>query len=479
MPETTTPQFKLTVPITGYTIRKDASGVDKYVLTGMASNTKVDLTGERMAKTAITAMMKSIETSPVMLNNEHGSDWDDDFGEVTKLWSTDNSEMMMEAEADPDHYRTKTLIRALDKGKKLGLSIGGVVKDAGWEYAEDLGRKVLTYKDISLFHVAITGTPAVADTWVAPITKSMKDWKEPPMPEIKKTDEATADAPVEVVAEVAVEEKPLTDAPTDQRTVADVEDEQKVEAPAEGEAPEAPEPDTTPPSDTKEAEEPAEVTTDPEPASTPAAPEAPEQKDDAPASAEAAPAPAEEGTSEVTTKSTAFASWAEVGLVTDSIEQLSYALQDYVWTVLVDPGAPEEAPTPASDKLAAISASLGDFKTLVLKVATALVDDSNADAVKSAAEAFKANAPEAISKSLTEKDAKVAELTKSLSEKDTELETVRKSLAEKTTELEKITARKALAFGTFDVVTKDAKTPDSDGTSVAEAWSQQLFGATK
>ncbi len=186
MSDTPNQNFKIVAAITGYTLRKDASGVEKYVLSGMASNANIDLTGERMADTALAAMAKSLEANAVTINNEHGNDWDDDFGEVTRLWVTDSHELMMEAELDPDHYRTKTLIKALDKGKKLGLSIGGVVKEAAMEFFADLGRKVMTYKDIALFHVAITGTPAVADTWVTPITKSVKDWKETPM---KKTDQ--------------------------------------------------------------------------------------------------------------------------------------------------------------------------------------------------------------------------------------------------------------------------------------------------
>jgi hypothetical protein len=106
MSETANPQFKLVVPITGYTIRKTADGTEKYVLSGLASNTNIDFHGERMAKSAIAAMAKSLETNPVMLNNEHGGNWDDDFGEVITLEATENFELMMEAELDPDHYRT-------------------------------------------------------------------------------------------------------------------------------------------------------------------------------------------------------------------------------------------------------------------------------------------------------------------------------------------------------------------------------------
>ncbi len=145
MSDTPNQNFKIVAAITGYTLRKSADGTEKYVLSGMASNANIDLTGERMADTALAAMAKSLEANAVTINNEHGGAWDDDFGEVTKLWVTDNHELMMEAELDPDHYRTKTLIKALDKGKKLGLSIGGVVKEAAMEFFADLGRKVMTY----------------------------------------------------------------------------------------------------------------------------------------------------------------------------------------------------------------------------------------------------------------------------------------------------------------------------------------------
>ena len=41
-----------------------------------------------MADSPLQAMVKSLETNAVTINNEHGSSWDDDFGEVTRLWLT-------------------------------------------------------------------------------------------------------------------------------------------------------------------------------------------------------------------------------------------------------------------------------------------------------------------------------------------------------------------------------------------------------
>lgn len=178
MPQTTNHKFKITVPITRCYLRKSADGVEKYVVEGMASNTDLDLTGERMADTAIASMAKSLGSHPVLFKNEHGDEWDAEFGEVTALYATDAHQLMMEAELDPDHCRTKTLVKALEKGKELGLSIGGMVVESGYEWLSDLGRKVKTYKDILLEEISVTGSPAVPGTWLTNITKSVKDWKD-------------------------------------------------------------------------------------------------------------------------------------------------------------------------------------------------------------------------------------------------------------------------------------------------------------
>ena len=70
----------------------------------MTSNTNLDLTGERTADTAIKSMASSLATHPVAFKNEHGDEWDAEFGEITALYATENHELMMEAELDPDHY---------------------------------------------------------------------------------------------------------------------------------------------------------------------------------------------------------------------------------------------------------------------------------------------------------------------------------------------------------------------------------------
>lgn len=207
--------------------------------------------------------------------------------------------------------------------------------------------------------------------------------------------------------------------------------------------------------------------------SAPVVDDAPEQKDETLASAESAPAPAEADTSEVA-KSAAFGDWAEIGLITGSIERLSYTLQDYVFMALDD----EE--TSAAEKLSTISNGLDDFKALILKVATSLVEDGNTEAVKTAFEAFKATSPEAVTKSLEDKDVRLTELTKSLAdaeEQATDLQTRLEGVeAEKSlisTELEKVQARKAIVFDKFT----GAETIESSDTDATVKEAQQKFAS--
>ncbi len=183
---------------------------------------------------------------------------------------------------------------------------------------------------------------------------------------------------------------------------------------------------------------------------------------------------AAEATQEVA-KSAAFGDWAEISLVTGSIERLSWTLENHVWGIL-----DMSDKTPA-EKLSAISDALDDYKVLTMKVTSALIEDGNTEEVRRAAEAFKANTPEAVAKSLTETDAKVEELTKSLSDTKLELETVQKSLAEKTEdlatttkELEKVSTRKTLVFGRGYELGESETTEKSAEPSIGELYLQKI-----
>ncbi len=64
-------------------------------------------------------------------------------------------------------------MHAINKGVKLGVSIGGTVVRAGMRWAEELNRAVYTYFDIALKEISVTSSPAVPDTWIGRITRSI------------------------------------------------------------------------------------------------------------------------------------------------------------------------------------------------------------------------------------------------------------------------------------------------------------------
>ena len=397
--------FKITVPITRCYLRKTADGVEKYLVEGMASNTHLDLTGERMAESAIKSMAQSLQSHPVLFKSEHHDDWDAEFGEVTALSATDDHQLMMEAELDPNHYRTQTLVKALDKGKALGLSIGGLVPQGGAvvEWVSDLGRKVKTYKDILLEEISVTGSPAVSDTWLTNIAKSVK-WSDDTTMTTTK-DQAIEPTPAEPTLEVAKPAEPIVE----------------------------------------EVAKPQDAPTETQPVTT----DAPEPKDDAAITTKSAPAPAQGDTSEVK-KFEIFGDYTEGSIVAGTVSNLSWTLQDYLWMTMAS-----EDLTP-EQQIAAIDAALTEFHELIVTVSTALIQadaGEGAEDVQAMALSFKETSPDAVAKSMTAKEAQVEELTKSVSDKSEELDAVQKALTEAQAEstaskdeLTTIKARKAIVF---------------------------------
>jgi hypothetical protein len=402
MPETLNKTFSIQAPITKcYTIKK-ADGTERYVVEGLASGTELDLTAERMADTAIDSMVKSLEVHKIELNNEHRPDWDSVYGEVTELWKTQDNDLMMRAELKPWHYRTVTLVKTLEEGGQIALSIEGTVVDAVMEWSSELKRMVKTYKEILLKKISTTGTPAYANSWLTNITKSVSDWKELPMPKplelpVKKTDVLSADEQPEVTPTLV---EPVT---------------------PEVATPPAPEPVETP--------EGAENNQNP-----PVEPEAPAQEAEVtpPAEGEAAkstPAPAAVDTSEVA-KVAVLGDWAEADVVWDAIDSLSRNLRWFIWSVMLD----EDKNT--DEKNALIQAALSEFSALVTAVSGAMMTDGISDETVKSVEATREQTPEALAKSLSDQETKVEALEKSVKDKSTQLDEVTKTLKETSAQLE-------------------------------------------
>src|SRR4051794_7723977 len=160
--------FKFFVPFNRAYIDK---ATNKMMVEGLASTTEVDLTGEKMAESAIKSMAAS--NLPLDFRSEHKSDWDAVLGQVTELSATPDHQLLMKAELDSNHPNAHFLFGKLQTGSQLGLSIGGHVNDWDWEEDPEIGRSIRTYKDIALKEVSVTSHPAVQSTFLAAVSKSL------------------------------------------------------------------------------------------------------------------------------------------------------------------------------------------------------------------------------------------------------------------------------------------------------------------
>jgi len=184
---TTFQHFKFTMPIlkTRVAITKNAEGADieKKYIEGVASSTDLDLHGDRMDPSAIKTMAESLKFHVIRLNAEHDTSWQSELGDISKLDVSDDSRLLIEAELN-DMSKSHDLFYALtDLNKKLGLSIGGYVKEYEMVKEEAINEEsgemepkwVRHYKNIELDHIAVTSSPANPKTWVGAISKSIQE----------------------------------------------------------------------------------------------------------------------------------------------------------------------------------------------------------------------------------------------------------------------------------------------------------------
>ena len=125
--------FKFTLPIlkTRVEIKKSKDGKEKEVkyVEGIASSTDLDLHGDRMSPEAIKTMANSLKHHIINLNAEHDTSWQSELGDITKLDVSEDNKLLLEAKLNEMSKANDLWYAITDLNKKLGLSIGGYVKE--------------------------------------------------------------------------------------------------------------------------------------------------------------------------------------------------------------------------------------------------------------------------------------------------------------------------------------------------------------
>ncbi len=188
-------KFKYTFPISKAERRSDG-----LYLVGYASGPEIDSEGERMAPEAIERFADQInETGTIVYRDAHAPDGVlRDLGVLTKAWVNEHFHLGVEVKLDERNPAATYLFDSIERGKQYGMSVAGHVVEYAREYVEEVGKSVLTYKNVLLDEISNTTRPAWYPSFGSVLTKSVKDASETTEDTMSKTAEnAELDAPVE------------------------------------------------------------------------------------------------------------------------------------------------------------------------------------------------------------------------------------------------------------------------------------------
>ena len=162
-------RFAVTLPlIKAWTDEKGQMWVE-----GVASSTSLDRQRERMTKNAIAKMQ---QFAGIDLLPSHGAGPLEELGTVKECW-VDNDSFRVRAQLEEMSPRAVRLFKRLAEGRQYGLSVGGRVTEAYWDFDQEAGERVKYIDDVVLDHVAVCRPQQAAnpDTYLAVLAKDDPD----------------------------------------------------------------------------------------------------------------------------------------------------------------------------------------------------------------------------------------------------------------------------------------------------------------
>jgi HK97 family phage prohead protease len=161
--------FSIIVPL-----EKSGDGM----LTGIASATSIDKDEERMSNEALRMMVDDIKKVGVNLFGNHEHDWENTLGVINNATLLDNKVQVGITLDDPaTNPKIPMLLNKLNRGIKLGLSVGGNVVGWRYEYDKELNKKIKVLDKVRIYEVSVVGIPSNSDSYLsipAAISKSAK-----------------------------------------------------------------------------------------------------------------------------------------------------------------------------------------------------------------------------------------------------------------------------------------------------------------
>lgn len=153
---------------------KTARTDDGMILTGVASSTVKDRHGDVMTANALDSMLRTADGMTIYLNHSYNVP-EDVAGTVQRAWINQSGEdlhdLHFEIRINEDNPRAVQAFNAIDKGTKLGLSIGAMIPDGGAKRNKGSGSYIID--EVELLETSIVSIPANPRSWVDYARKSL------------------------------------------------------------------------------------------------------------------------------------------------------------------------------------------------------------------------------------------------------------------------------------------------------------------
>jgi len=159
-------QFSLTIPL----LKAWQDGEGGLRFEGVAASTSLDRQAERLTPAAVEKMQ---QYSGIDLLPSHNAGVLQELGIVEKCW-VDNNQFRVAGYLEPGNPEAARLYERLKAGKQYGLSIGGRVLKAHWDFDTEAGRQVKHIDDVVLDHIAVCRPTQAAnpDTYLTALAKA-------------------------------------------------------------------------------------------------------------------------------------------------------------------------------------------------------------------------------------------------------------------------------------------------------------------
>ena len=161
--------FRISIPL----VKSYEKGDGKIVVEGIASDPTIDRDEERFDIDAIKKMLDGVNNGDLPIRCEHEDKFYSDIGFWKEAHLDAENRLHVKGEIDTEMSLGKDIGVLLKRGTIIGLSVGGAVIDAIYEYSKELGRSIKVYKDVILQEISIVKNPSNYAAGALSLSKSI------------------------------------------------------------------------------------------------------------------------------------------------------------------------------------------------------------------------------------------------------------------------------------------------------------------